>query len=128
MAFGSSMGKHTGEETIIAHGVRVEGDFVSQGNIVIEGDVQGSIQTAADLRVGEEAKITATIVAANAIISGEIRGNLQIAGKLELTASSKIIGDVSVTTLSVASGAQINGRITMDGTSTVKTKKEKTEG
>lgn len=109
------MAKHSGEETIIAHGVRVEGEFVSQGNVVIEGEVQGTLHTTGDLRVGEEAKITADVVAANAIISGELRGNLQVSGKLELTASSKIIGDVSADVLSIAAGAQVNGKITMDG-------------
>lgn len=109
------MAKHSGEETIIAHGVRVEGEFVSQGNVVIEGDVQGSIQTAGDLRIGEEAKITADVTAANAVIAGEVRGNMQIGGKLELLPSSKIIGDVTATVLSIGAGAQVNGRVTMDG-------------
>lgn len=113
MAF--SMAKHSGEETIIAHGVRVEGEFVSQGNVVIEGDVQGSINTAGDLRIGEEAKITADVVAANAVIAGEVRGNIHISGKLELLPSSKIIGDVNADVMSVGAGAQINGRVTMDG-------------
>lgn len=113
MAF--SMAKHSSEETIIAHGVRVEGEFVSQGNVVIEGDVQGSIQTGGDLRIGEEAKITADVIAANAVIAGEVRGNIQISGKLELLPSSKIIGDVHADVLSVGAGAQVNGRVTMDG-------------
>lgn len=109
------MAKHSGEETVIAHGVRVEGEFVSQGNVVIEGDVQGSIQTAGDLRIGEEAKITADVTAANAVVAGEIRGNIQVAGKIELLPSSKIIGDVTAAVLSVGAGAQVNGRVTMDG-------------
>ncbi len=109
------MTKHSGEETIIAHGVRVEGDFVSQGNVIIEGDVQGTIQTAGDLRIGDEAKITADVTAANATVSGEIRGNIQVSGKLELLPSSKIIGDITADVLSIGAGAQINGKITMDG-------------
>lgn len=109
------MAKHSSEETIIAHGVRVEGEFVSQGNVIIEGEVQGTLQAAGDLRVGEEAKITADVTAANAFIAGELRGNLQVAGRLELAATSKIIGDVAADVLSVSAGAQINGKITMDG-------------
>lgn len=120
------MAKHTNEETIIAHGVRVEGEFVSQGNVVIEGEVQGTLQTAGDLRVGEEAKITADVVAANAYIAGELRGNLQVAGRLELTATSKIIGDVTTDVIIVAAGAQVNGAITMDGRP-IKTEKGKKE-
>ncbi len=114
MAFGT-MAKHNGEETLIAHGVRMEGEFVSQGNVVIEGEMQGSINAAGDLRVGTEAKITADVTAANAVVAGEVRGNMHIAGKLELLATSKVIGDIAVEVLSVIAGAQVNGRITMDG-------------
>lgn len=121
------MAKHNGEETVIAHGVRMEGDFVSQGNVVIEGDVQGTILAGGDLRIGEEAKITANVTAANAVIAGEIRGNIQVTGKLELLATSKIIGDVSADVLSIIAGAQVNGRITMDGTAAEKTKKPEKE-
>lgn len=109
------MAKHPNEETVIAHGVRVEGEFVSQGNVVIEGEVQGVLHASGDLRVGEEAKITADVVAANAYISGELRGNLQVSGRLELSATAKIIGDVSTDVLQVAAGAQVNGKVTMDG-------------
>lgn len=128
MAFGmQSMAKHSGEETIIAHGVRVEGDFVSQGNVVIEGDVQGKIHAGGDLRIGEEAKIAADVSATNAVVSGEVRGNLNVSGKLELTATSKIIGDVTAEILSVTAGAQVNGRITMDGAAAAKVKKVEKE-
>ena len=68
-----SMSKNVGgQETIIAQGVKVEGDFTSEGNVFIEGDVSGRIQTNQDLRVGEMAKIQADIRAKNAIIAGEI--------------------------------------------------------
>ncbi len=118
------MAKHNGEETVIAHGVRVEGEFNSEGNVVIEGDVQGVIRIAGDLKVGEASKIAADVTAANAIVAGEIRGNLSVAGKLELLATSKIIGDVAAETISVLAGAQVNGRITMDGTAGLKSKKK----
>ncbi len=109
------MTKTNGQETVIAQGVRVEGDFKSQGDVIIEGEVAGNIQAAGDLRVGEQSKIKADVIAGNAVVSGEIRGNMQIAGRLELTQSAQIIGDVTVEVLSVAPGAQVNGKITMDG-------------
>jgi len=109
------MAKPQGEETVIAHGVRVEGDFISKGDVLIEGEVSGNVQTESDLRVGEQAKIRADVIATNAVVAGEVRGNLQVSGRLELMQSAQIIGDVAVNTLSVAAGAQINGKITMDG-------------
>ena len=100
-------------ETIIARGVKVEGDFSSSGNVVIEGQVMGSVTIEGDLRVGEQAQIQADVKAKNAYVAGEIAGNIGVSEKLELSASSRVQGDVEAATLEVASGAQVNGRVTM---------------
>ncbi|MFH1712053.1 MAG: polymer-forming cytoskeletal protein [Patescibacteria group bacterium] len=118
------MAKSQGEETVIAYGVRVEGDFASNGDVLIEGEVSGNVQTSSDLRIGENAKIRADVVAKNAVVAGEIRGNLQVSGRLELLQSAQLIGDITVNILSVAAGAQINGKITMDGSEAAKSKDE----
>lgn len=100
-------------DTIIGPSVKVEGNFVTEGNMIIEGVICGSIKTAKSLKVGPTAKIFANIVAHNALISGEIQGNLNISGKLELTDTAKIFGDIKTSILSVASGATINGKCQM---------------
>jgi cytoskeletal protein CcmA (bactofilin family) len=107
------MAKNNGGETIIARGVRIEGDFFAEGDIIIEGEVRGIIATSGDLRVGEEAKIDANIKAQNAVIAGNVQGNMRIEEKLELLASSEVSGDVTVQVLSVEAGAQVNGVVHM---------------
>lgn len=100
-------------ETIIAASVKVEGDFASQGNVLIEGMVEGSLRTERDLRVGERARIIADVFAANAIVAGEIRGNLSVGERLELESTARVHGDVKTKVLVVASGAVINGKLQM---------------
>ena len=100
-------------ETVIAASVKVEGDFQSQGNVLIEGVVEGSLKTERDLRVGERARIAADVSAANAIVAGEVRGNLVVAERLELEPTARIYGDVRTKILVVSSGASINGKISM---------------
>lgn len=102
-----------GAATIIAEGVKVEGNFVSRGNILIDGEVKGSIKTDQDLRVGEKAKVTANVVATNVLISGEIQGNLKVSGTLELSPSAKIFGDIEAKVFVVAAGAMISGKCLM---------------
>jgi len=101
------------QQTIIAQGVRVEGDFNSQGSVLIEGEVAGSVKTAEHLQVGESAKIHAHVAAADAVVAGEIKGNVKIAGRLELTETSKVRGDIRAQVLTVAAGAEINGKVNM---------------
>ncbi len=100
-------------ETVIAASVKVEGDFNSQGNILIEGTVEGRLSTTKDLRVGERARITADVSASNAVIAGELNGNLHVFEKLELEPTARITGDVRTKTLIVNAGAVINGRLLM---------------
>lgn len=104
-------------DTVIALGVKVEGDFVSEGNVVIEGEVIGSLHAAQDLQVGDRAKITADVSALNAAVAGEIRGNVSVVEKLMLSSTSKVSGDVRAKVLMVEAGAQLNGRVIMGGES-----------
>src|SRR3989338_10175669 len=99
-------------ETIIGPSVQVEGDFVAAGDVIIEGMVSGTIKTEKNLKVGEGAKIFASVTAANALIAGEVQGNVKIKENLELTSTAKIFGDVKTKILTIASGASLNGKCT----------------
>jgi cytoskeletal protein CcmA (bactofilin family) len=107
------MAKNQGGETIIARGVRIEGEFFAEGDIIIEGEVRGHISTAGDLRIGQDAQVEADIRAQNAIIAGNVHGNMQVEARLDLLASSHISGDVTVKVLAVEAGAQVNGMVHM---------------
>lgn len=108
------MGSSGHAQTIIAQGVRVEGDFTSQGDVLIEGEVEGSVSTASALRIGETSRIRADVSAQSAVVAGIVEGNIRVAETLELLESSRVEGDIEAKVLSVASGAKVNGRISMD--------------
>jgi cytoskeletal protein CcmA (bactofilin family) len=101
-------------ETIIAQGVRVEGDFHSQGDVVIDGEVAGSVETQSALSIGETAKIHADVKAKSAVVAGEVVGNIFATDMLELLETSHVKGDIVTARISVAAGARINGRVSMD--------------
>ena len=100
-------------ETIIGASVKVEGNFVCQGNMIIDGEVRGLIKTNKALSVGAKSVIYADIEADNARIAGEIHGNLRVNGFLELSETAKVFGDIEVTSLSIAQGAVFNGNCVM---------------
>ncbi|MFZ4648555.1 MAG: bactofilin family protein [Patescibacteria group bacterium] len=99
-------------ETIIGGSVKVKGNFHGQGNIVIEGKLEGSLKTNASLFVGEKAKIVADIEAQDAIINGEVYGQIKIKKFLSLGSTAKIFGDIQYSEISVEHGAIINGQLT----------------
>ncbi|MEK9155112.1 MAG: polymer-forming cytoskeletal protein [Patescibacteria group bacterium] len=112
------MAKVAGAETIIAHGVRLDGDLVAEGDLVIEGEIHGTVKTNGDLRIGDQAMVEADIEAGNAVISGTVRGNINVRGKLELFPSSQMTGDVVTEVLAVGPGARVNGSVSMGGEAT----------
>lgn len=102
-------------ETVVGPSVSVEGDFASEGNILVKGTVSGSVKTSRLLTVESGAKILANVKAGNALISGQIKGNVKVTGRLELTETAQVSGDICCDELVVLGGALIHGKITMGG-------------
>lgn len=110
-------------DTVIGSAIKVEGNFVGQGNIIVEGEVKGDLKTSQNLEVGSESKIIANIEAANALIAGEVNGKIKIQEHLELTSTAKIDGDIEANVLIVASGATIDGYCKIGGEEPASAKK-----
>ena len=100
-------------ETIIGPTVKVDGNFVGQGNVVVEGVVKGSLKTKKNLKVGPEAKIMANVMANSALVAGEIKGNIKVDDALEIKSTARVSGDIEAKSLSVEKGAVINGKCSM---------------
>src|SRR3989339_742733 len=90
-------------ETVVGPSVNVEGDFASEGNIIIKGTVSGSVHTSRFLFVEQGAKIMANVRAGTA----------------------KISGDIECRVLSVEPGALLFGKISMPGIEGAETRSTK---
>ena len=102
-------------ETIIGSTVKVDGNFVGAGDVVIEGHLSGTLKTSKNLRVGETAVVKADVEAAGIVVAGEIRGHVACSGRIELLATGKIFGNVDTQTIAVAHGAVLHGKVSMAG-------------
>lgn len=102
-------------DTVVGPSVNVEGDFASEGNIIVKGTVSGSVHTSRHLLVESGAKIMANIRAGNALIAGEVKGNVKIKESLEISATARIVGDIEAKILAIEAGALICGKIMMPG-------------
>ncbi len=103
-------------ETIIGASVKVEGDFKSEGDVLVQGIVNGSLKTKGNLKVEEGAKIKANVEAANASVRGEIAGNVTVKDSLQLGESAKIAGDIITKILSIEPGAVLHGHCSVSAT------------
>jgi len=100
-------------ETIIGASIKVKGNFQGQGNIIIEGMLEGSLKTEANLFIGDSARVIANIESKDASINGEVKGNIKSRGYLALGGTAKIFGDIQYGEISIEKGAVINGQLLM---------------
>jgi cytoskeletal protein CcmA (bactofilin family) len=98
-------------ETIIGASIKVKGNFNGQGDIVIEGFLEGSLKTESNVFIGEKARVNANVEASEALINGEISGNIKIKKYLAIGKTAKIMGDVQCGEISIERGASITGQI-----------------
>ncbi len=101
-------------ETIIGESIKVKGNFHGNGNIIIDGLLEGSLKTKGHVFIGEKAKISGSVEAHDIIINGEIIGNLIAMDKLSIGQNAKIAGDIDCQQISIDNGASFNGKCTMD--------------
>src|SRR6056297_2539803 len=116
-------------ETIIGPNIKVKGNFNGEGNTVIEGTLEGSLKTSGDVYVGDNAKILANIKAKKVRVGGNVTGDVYAQKYLEIVSSAKISGNIQCASLSVESGANLNGQCTMfsSGDSLKKKKKKRSK-
>lgn len=110
--------------TVIAEGVKVQGEFRGEGPMVIDGIVHGTITTKKNIDIGQTAKIDADIKAGSIVVAGKIKGNIVALERIEIAAGGRIDGDVMTSRLIIADGAILNGRCTMSQEKEVKEEAE----
>lgn len=95
--------------SILAPDIRITGDIKGEGDVSIEGPLDGNV-TARCVTVGPEGHVTGSVKAEQVVISGTVEGDVK-AGEVSFTASSKFKGTVTVHGfLEVERGARFEGK------------------
>lgn len=89
--------------------VTITGNIGGKGNLHIDGRVDGDV-ACASLIVGSGGHVNGNITADDAKIAGSINGTVA-AKVLTIEASARITGDLSYDSVSVETGAQVDGRV-----------------
>lgn len=97
----------------IAQDTKIKGNIESDGDIRIDGYLQGDLDCKGRVVVGPESKITGTIRCTSAEILGYVKGELVVKDLLSLKASASITGNLTMGKLSVEPGARFVGHCKM---------------
>ncbi|WP_298340667.1 polymer-forming cytoskeletal protein [uncultured Algibacter sp.] len=110
------MAEGTSSQNIIAQGTKMVGDFNSQGDLRIDGIIDGNIKTSGKVVVGKSGLIKGTLNGTDAYFEGKFSGKLSLSGTLTLKSSAHIEGEVVAGKLAVEPGATFNVTCVMKGT------------
>jgi cytoskeletal protein CcmA (bactofilin family) len=100
--------------------VEIEGSITFQKELVIDGKVQGQINSDGMLTIGENARIRGEIKTKSVTVHGKVRGNIT-AERCELKSKCTLRGDLKAARLIMEEGATFIGRSLNPLASTVET-------
>jgi len=94
--------------SLVAEGVRIRGDFAADGDLHLDGALEGDVKVAR-LTIGETGAVTGAIEAECVEIRGRVSGTIA-ARQVRLCATAQVDGDISHSELSIEAGARFEGR------------------
>ena len=101
--------------------LRFKGDLVADEDLVVQGQIEGSILHSRSLTIGSQGRVHGDIRARRIIVEGSVVGNLYALERAILRPGAKVRGDIFAVEVSIDDGACLNGRIDMDNAPTVPT-------
>ncbi len=96
-------------ESIIGQGLSVVGNISTDGNLHINGDVEGEIR-ASVLIVGKDASVRADIFADDVVISGSVVGAIH-SDKVRLANTAVVEGSIRHRLFAIEAGARFEGTV-----------------
>jgi len=100
---------------VIGKSIQIEGDVKGEEDLIIEGNVQGTITLKShSLTIGPEGNVVANLYAHTIRVEGRMEGDLYAAERVVITQSAQVIGNVISPRVNLEDGARFKGSIDMD--------------
>lgn len=114
-----------GQRNILSNDVHIKGTVRFTNDLLVDGRIEGEINSDGALTVAENAHIKAEITTKSVVIYGKVHGNITCSDRVEIKANAEMVGDVKASTLSIEPGAIFVGKSEV-GTPSSATKPNKT--
>ncbi len=101
--------------SILGPTLKFKGELTANEDLVIQGQVEGSIKHSSNLTIGEAGKLKANIEADHVSIEGEVNGDVAGGTSVVIKESANVDGNIYSPTVTLREGATFNGKIDMSG-------------
>ncbi len=98
-----------GKRNVLGSDVEIEGEVRFQGDLIVDGKIEGRIVSEGSLTIGESAHIKAEIKCGLVIVQGRVEGNITVTDRVEICALAEVTGDIKAGALSMEAGAVFVG-------------------
>lgn len=98
---------------VLSSDVEIKGTVKFQHDLIVDGKIEGDIQSTGNLTVGENARLKAEIKTGTVVVYGKVHGNMTATDRVELKSSAEVIGDIKAKTLTIEAGAIFVGKSTV---------------
>jgi cytoskeletal protein CcmA (bactofilin family) len=94
--------------SIITPGTSIKGEIRCEGNILLNGEFEGTVISQGEVVVGKSGRVSGEIQAQKLLVSGEFRGNY-IGEVIDIMPYGKVYGDVRVNNIIIEPNAVFEG-------------------
>jgi cytoskeletal protein CcmA (bactofilin family) len=103
--------------SIIGPSITITGDISAGEPLTIAGRVDGTISIVEhSLTIDDAGRVNADVQADTVIVSGRVTGSFLATSRIAIRATAIIDGDLSAPLIKVEDGAQLRGKVDVEGT------------
>jgi cytoskeletal protein CcmA (bactofilin family) len=100
-------------ENILGASSFVRGDLKAERGFRVDGKVEGSIESAGPVIIGETGSVRGDVRGSDVIVVGKVQGNVTASGHLDIGASGRVVGDVCAKSIRIETGGTFRGKSSM---------------
>ena len=100
------------QEARIGSAARVRGRIQGDGDLLVEGHVEGNVTLRGDLTIAEGATVSSESVSVHAVVvAGTLEGNVSATGPVRLASTARVRGDLTTSAVVIEDGARFTGKL-----------------
>jgi cytoskeletal protein CcmA (bactofilin family) len=104
----------TERTSVLGPTLRFKGELHADEELLIRGQIEGSITHSQRITVCSEGVVKASIRAQLIAVEGTVEGDLQAEKSVQVKETARLKGNIHAPSVSIVDGAQFNGNIVMD--------------
>ncbi|MEO8372315.1 MAG: polymer-forming cytoskeletal protein [Candidatus Solibacter sp.] len=96
---------------VIGRSMTIIGDISAAQELIVEGEVDGVLESQSMLTVGPNGKVKGNIKAHEVAIFGSVQGNVEVTSKISIRDQGSLIGDIRGAGIRIDDGAYFKGSV-----------------